>query len=136
MFGFAKRFLQFLGSTADLQRFGKWKNDLEDALEQLEKRYKGKKISQETYKKEKADINKKLRESKNKPKKQLEDWDEINRLEDEIKKLEIRYKEEHMGKKEYEERKAILKEKLKKSKKLIKKSKERLEESKLHETRL
>lgn len=63
MFGFAKRFLQFLGSTSDVQRFGEWKNNLEDALKELEKGYKKKKISKKAYLQQKAILEERLKKA-------------------------------------------------------------------------
>lgn len=63
MFGFVKRFLTFLAATADLQRFGKWKNDLEDALEKLEKDYKKKSINKKDYAQQKTVLEGKLRKA-------------------------------------------------------------------------
>ncbi|MDP2906914.1 MAG: hypothetical protein Q8O03_03150 [Nanoarchaeota archaeon] len=73
MFGFVKRFLTFLAATADLQRFGKWKSDLEDALRKLEEK-KGK-ISKKSYTQQKDVLEGKLKKAKElieKSKKRLE----------------------------------------------------------------
>lgn len=73
MFGFVKRFLTFLAATADLQRFGKWKADLEDALRKLEK--KKKRISKKDYAQQKIVLEGKLKNAEElieKSKKRLE----------------------------------------------------------------
>ena len=49
IFGIPKRFLEILAGTADNERFTKWKNDLEDALEKLETDYKTLKIRKKNY---------------------------------------------------------------------------------------
>ncbi len=49
IFSIPKRFLEILAGTADEERFTKWKNDLEDALEKLETDYKAIKIRKKNY---------------------------------------------------------------------------------------
>lgn len=61
MFQFVKRFLEFLAASADLQRFRKWENDLEDALKQLEK--KKKRISKKSYLQQKTALEKKSKKA-------------------------------------------------------------------------
>ena len=57
-------FLGPIASTADLQRFGKWKNELEDALKELEKNYKRKKITKTEHTKRKVILKAKLQRAK------------------------------------------------------------------------
>jgi len=57
-------FLGPIASTADIQRFGKWKNELEDALEELENSYKRKKITKSEYTKRKTILKGKLKKAK------------------------------------------------------------------------
>lgn len=57
-------FLGPIASTVDIQRFGKWKNELEDALEELEKKYKGKKVTKKEYIKRKVILKGKLKKAK------------------------------------------------------------------------
>lgn len=47
--GIPKRFLEILAGTADEERFTKWKNDVEDALEKLENDYKAIKMTKKEY---------------------------------------------------------------------------------------
>lgn len=125
--GITEGFLGPLAATADTERFGKWEKELQDALEELEKRYKGKKMSKEAYKKKRAAIKKELNALYRKAKKQTRDWETINKLVDDLKGLETRYKDEHMGKKECDKRKKDINEKLKKAKELLEKSRERFD---------
>ncbi len=81
MFGFAKRLLTFLAATADLQRFGRWKNDLEDALEKLEKDYKNKKISKKSYTQQKIVLEGKLKKAEELIEKSKERLEESKRRE-------------------------------------------------------
>lgn len=57
-------FLGPIASTVDLQRFGKWKNELEDALKELEKEYKDKKGTKAEYTKRKTILKEKLKKAK------------------------------------------------------------------------
>ncbi|MFH1365657.1 MAG: hypothetical protein ABIH28_03675 [archaeon] len=54
-------FLGPIAATADMQRFGKWKKELEDALEKLEK--KKIRISKKEYTKQKNILQKKLKKA-------------------------------------------------------------------------
>jgi len=134
--GITEGFLGPLAATADIERFGKWEKELQDALEELERKYKGKKMPKEEYTKKKAAIKKELNALYKKAKKQSRDWESINKLNDDLKELETKYKDEHMGKKEYEKRKKDLNEKLKKANELLEKSKKRSDKFTHKEIRL
>lgn len=58
-----KRFLGSLATIADIQRFGEWKEKLEDALEELEKTHKGKKMTKKEYLNRKKILKEKLKKA-------------------------------------------------------------------------
>lgn len=128
--GLIKGFLDILAATADIERFGEWKGKLEDALGELEKRYKGEKLTKEEYEEERADLEEQLKAVKT----------SINKhgLQEKLKKLEDEFRGEakKMAKKEYEERKAELNKRLKKAEELLEKSRERLEKATAKEIKL
>ncbi|MBU2639317.1 MAG: hypothetical protein KKG75_01270 [Nanoarchaeota archaeon] len=70
-----------IASTADLQRFGKWKKDLEDALAELEKKYKKKKLSKAEYIKRKTELEKKLKKAEELIKKSKERFEKTSHKE-------------------------------------------------------
>ena len=70
-----------LGATADIQRFSEWKNKLEEALKDLEAKYKKKKITKANYKKQKDILNEKLKKAEELLKKSRERLDKFTHKE-------------------------------------------------------
>lgn len=81
MFKFIKSPLVILRGIVDLQRFTKWKNDLEDALEKLETEYKKKKIRKKAYLQQKDVLQKKMERAEKLIKESKESIDKAKRFE-------------------------------------------------------
>lgn len=125
--GIAKQILEVLAATADIERFGEWKGRLEDALKELEEKYKKKKMTQAEYQKQKTELKERLKKA----------GGEIKRgLTKELEELEVEFKEKPISKEEYEQQKKILEDKLKKASELLKKARDRLEKAKREEKEL
>lgn len=58
--GIAKRLLETLAATADIERFGEWKGKLEDALEELDGKRSKNEVGRAEYEKQKKDLQGKL----------------------------------------------------------------------------
>jgi len=59
----AKQILEALASTADIERFGEWKGQLEDALKELERNYLKKVLKRSEYNKQKKILKDKLKKA-------------------------------------------------------------------------
>lgn len=123
----AKQILEVLAATADIERFGGWKGKLEDALKELEEKYKKKKIGKAEYQKRRLELKERLKKAGGEIKR---------RLTKELEELEVEFKEKPISKEEYEQQKKILEDKIKKASELLKKSQDRLEEAKREEKEL
>lgn len=119
--GIATQILETLGATADIERFGEWKGKLEDALKELEEKYK-KKMDKAEYQKKKSELKERLKKARS---------NDIKRIvTKEMEELEAEFKEKPISKEEYEKQKKILEDKLKKATELLQESRDRLEQAK------